>query len=304
MHLTQLIQSHVCISTCWINNINLWDEVDGLLLMVWRWKQKYKLKVALFTVDAAPLKVYFCALSDDVWSGWKPAAVWKRIIWIDWIISDVSLQNGKVSGGNRQPSHGDTPPADDRPPPNPTRADFWVPIKVGHNKPRRTQRSQRKRGFLFPQGEAKVVRLGQKKADKPGRPEFWSLGVVSSVGPHVRETQKLSDRSLLTRFKAFISMLSIDWFSRICDSHVDREQRRQAAAYRSVLPGSQFAAFWDRLKQLTYALNTRMLLLASAKYQFHHQYCSFSLTTWVFAWILLAQNVNKNELTWVQPRLK
>lgn len=120
--------------------------------------------------------------------------------------------------------HTETPLLQMTTPPNPTRADFWVPIKVGHNKPRRTQR---KRVFLFPRGEAKVVRLGQKKADKPGRREFWSLGVVSSVGPHVRETQKLSDRSLLTRFKAFISVLSIDWFSQSCDSHVVREQRRR-----------------------------------------------------------------------------
>lgn len=40
MYLTRLIQWHVCISTCWINNINLWDDVYGWLLMARWWKEK------------------------------------------------------------------------------------------------------------------------------------------------------------------------------------------------------------------------------------------------------------------------
>lgn len=46
VYLTRLIRRHVCISTCWINNINLRGDVRGLPLMARRWKQKHQPNVA------------------------------------------------------------------------------------------------------------------------------------------------------------------------------------------------------------------------------------------------------------------
>lgn len=172
--------------------------------------------------------------------------------------------------------------------PTPTRADFWVLIKVGHNKLNTIFTAKHRLPFSIrrPKESSDLA----VKLDKPGWPEFWSLGSWSLLD-HTREIQKLSgQRTLCWPFAdLFQGFYQLVIYRLILPKLWSTHGQTAVAVCRSVIPGSEFAAFCNRLKQLTYARNTRMLLLASAKYQYHHRYCSFSfsLTAWVFAWINL-----------------